>query len=134
MPAQRFELRVRYAESDQMGVAHHGAYVAWFEAARIEWLRAHGQSYRELEAQGVLLPVFALSIEYQRAVRFDDVLDLTTDAHALGPSRLRFTTVLRLAGDPTPRATGTVTLATVNRDGRPIRLPAVLAALLPASG
>jgi acyl-CoA thioester hydrolase len=120
----RHAIRVRYAESDQMGFAHHSAYVVWCEEARIEWLRAHGRSYRELEEQGVLMPVVELALRYRRPSRFDDRLDLVTSAEPLGPSRLRFTTVVR-CGDEA-RAEAQVTVAATDRNGRPVRLPAGL--------
>ena len=68
------ELRVRFAETDQMGVAHHATYAVWLEAARVEWLRDLGLSYRDLDAQGVSLAVTGLDVRYRRAVRFDDRL------------------------------------------------------------
>lgn len=120
----RHPVRVRYAESDQMGFAHHGAYVVWCEEARIEWLRARGRSYRELEEQGVLMPVVELALRYRRPSRFDDQLELATTAEALGPSRLRFTTVVRCGEEV--RAEAQVTVAATGRDGRPTRLPAGL--------
>ncbi len=122
-------IRVRYAESDQMGLAHHGAYVTWLEAARIEWLRANGHSYRDLEAQGVLMPVVDLAIDYRRPLRFDDQVDLVTTAILTGPTRVTFTTEVRLAGETDARAQGRVTIAAVGSDGRPRRLPADIAAL-----
>ncbi len=122
-------IRVRYAESDQMGLAHHGAYVTWLEEARIEWLRANGQSYRELEARGVLMPVIALAIDYRRPMRFDDQIELVTTAVLAGPTRVTFVTEVRLAGDVDARAQGRVTIAAVGSDGRPRRLPAEIASL-----
>jgi acyl-CoA thioester hydrolase len=124
----RSALRVRYAETDQMGVAHHAAYVAWFEASRIEWLRAHGRSYRELEAGGILMPVVELTVRYRLAARFDDELILATTAAATGPSRIRFQTAV-LRGDAR-LAEAEVTVATVDRSGRPQRIPADLLPLL----
>ena len=123
-------VRVRYAESDQMGVAHHGAYVAWLEEARIEWLRTVGVRYRDLEKAGTLMPVVELQLAYKRPLRFDDEAELTTTAEVLGPTRVRFTTIVRLLGDSAPRAEGSVTVAATTPEGRPTRLPpAVLDAL-----
>ncbi len=124
---ESLHLRVRYVESDQMGVAHHSAYVAWLEQGRIEWLRTRGLRYRDLEEAGILLPVVELNLRYRRSVRFDDDLDLTTTVALPGPSRVVFTTVISSEG--VERATGVVTLATVNREGRPIRLPAHVVAV-----
>jgi acyl-CoA thioester hydrolase len=124
----RLSIRVRYAESDQMGYAHHAAYVVWLEEARIEWLRSIGESYRDLEAKGVLMPVVECRLRYRRPLRFDDQVDLETSIASSGPSRVTFTTVLTHQGQPC--AEGQVTVATVNRDGRPMRLPAGLLAAL----
>lgn len=130
MPEHHHRIRVRYVESDQMGFAHHSAYVAWLEEARIEWLRALGLSYRELEAQGVLMPVIELGLTYRRSFRFDDEIALLTTAEVLGRTRVAFSTRFRLAGDEAVRAEGRVVIAAVARDGRPQRIPADLAATL----
>jgi acyl-CoA thioester hydrolase len=130
VPEHRHRIRVRYVESDQMGVAHHSAYVAWLEEARIEWLRTVGQSYRELEAQGVLMPVIELGVTYKRSFRFDDEIALVTSAEVLGRTRVAFTTRFQLAGEDEVRAEGRVVIAAIGRDGRPQRIPAALAATL----
>ncbi len=127
-PSHIQSIRVRYAESDQMGFAHHGAYVVWLEEARIEWLRAVGASYRELEADGVLMPVIECTIRYRKSLRFDDVAELETSISARGPSRLTFATVVRHEGQVC--AEGSVTVAAVTREGKPTRLPAKMAAIL----
>lgn len=114
-------IRVRYGESDQMGVAHHAAYITWFEECRIELLRALGASYRELEAGGVLMPVIELNVRYRRSLRFDDLATCETTAEAKGPSRVLFRTVVK-HGD-TVCAEAEVTVASVGRDGRPVRIP-----------
>jgi acyl-CoA thioester hydrolase len=84
------KLRVRYAETDQMAIAHHSAYVVWLEAARIEWLRANGLSYRLLEADGILLPVHQLTIEYRSSARFDDLVEIALRLSSAQSRRLRF--------------------------------------------
>ena len=122
MSADVHRVRVRYAETDQMAVAHHSAYVAWLEEARIAWLRNHGHSYKQLEESGTIMPVVELSIRYRKASRFDDELTLTTDAVAAGPSRVVFTTIMTRGDDII--AEGIVTVAAVGRDGKPMRIPA----------
>jgi acyl-CoA thioester hydrolase len=124
-------VRVRYAETDQMGVAHHGAYVAWLEEARIEWLRALGVNYRDLERDGVLMPVVDLRIAYKRPLRFDDLAELRTEGEATGPSRVSFRTQIRLSGEDAVRAEGLVVVAATTRDGRPTRVPPVVSATTP---
>lgn len=113
--------RVRYGESDQMGIAHHAAYVTWLEEARIELMRARGVSYRDLEGQGILMPVIELGIRYRRSLRFDDVAECATTVEQAGPSRLVFRTTVRLGEQVCAEAE--VTVAAVDRSGRPMRLP-----------
>jgi acyl-CoA thioester hydrolase len=121
-------IRVRYAESDQMGLAHHAAYITWFEECRIELLRSLGASYRELEERGVLMPVIEMNVRYRKSLRFDDQATCETTAEAKGPSRILFRTVVK-NGD-TVCAEGEVTVASVSRDGRPVRIPAEVLARL----
>jgi acyl-CoA thioester hydrolase len=128
MTTATHRIRVRYAETDQMAVAHHAAYVAWLEEARIAWMRAHGHSYRDLETAGTLMPVIELRIAYRRPARFDDELELTTTARALGPSRIAFTT--RIARGPDTVAEAEVTVAATDRSGKPVRIPDGMKALL----
>jgi acyl-CoA thioester hydrolase len=84
------DLRVRFAETDQMGVAHHAAYVVWLEAARVEWLRGHGLSYRDLETEGVSLAVTSVDVAYRSAARFDDLLRIEVTLEEARTRRLRF--------------------------------------------
>ena len=70
------ELTTRYAETDQMGVIHHGTYATYFELARIEWLRSLGLSYSKLESQGILLPVLSLSTEFKNPLFFEEQIQI----------------------------------------------------------
>ncbi|MEO0511652.1 MAG: thioesterase family protein [Planctomycetota bacterium] len=85
----RTVLRVRYAECDPMGVAHHSSYAVWFEIARTELLRSFGESYAALEARGVLMVITRLDIRYRRPVRYDDVLEVLV--RVVGGSRVKLT-------------------------------------------
>ena len=69
-------MTTRYAETDQMGVIHHGSYASYFELARIEWLRSLGLSYAKLETQGILLPVLSLSTEFKHPLYFEDQIKI----------------------------------------------------------
>ncbi len=73
-----FSFRVRYAETDQMGIVHHGNYAQYLEMGRIEWLRDIGTSYREMEENGIILPVISLQINYKKSAFFDDLLTVET--------------------------------------------------------
>lgn len=74
----QFNVRVRYAETDQMGVVYHGNYAQYFEMGRVEWLRNMGVSYKWMEENGVMLPVVSLSMDYKKPARYDDLLTIKT--------------------------------------------------------
>lgn len=115
-------LRVRYAETDQMGVAYHGNYFAWFEVGRTDLLRATGYTYRDLEAEGVHLPVVETQARFLRPARYDDVLEVRTRLVAITGARLTFAyDVVR--EDGLLLATATTSHASVDPGGRPRRLP-----------
>lgn len=78
MSQNSFSFRVRYGETDQMGVVHHGNYAQYLEMGRIEWLRSIGTSYREMEENGIILPVISLQINYKKSALFDDLLTVET--------------------------------------------------------
>ena len=78
MREYEFTVRVRYAETDQMGVVYHGNYAQYFEMGRVEWLRNLGVSYKWMEENGVMLPVVSLKMNYKKPARYDDVLRVKT--------------------------------------------------------
>jgi acyl-CoA thioester hydrolase len=78
MKEYQFEVRVRYAETDQMGVVYHGNYAQYFEMGRVEWLRNLGVSYKWMEENGIMLPVVSLNINYKKPARYDDLLRVKT--------------------------------------------------------
>lgn len=116
-------VRVRYAETDQMGVAWHGQYFAWFEVGRTDLLRERGCTYRELEADGLRLPVIDAAARYLRPARYDDVLEVRTRILTLGGARVEFDYEVRREGEELLVATGRTTHAAIDAGGRPRRLP-----------
>jgi len=78
MKDYEFKVRVRYAETDQMGVVYHGNYAQYFEMGRVEWLRNLGISYKWMEENGVMLPVVSLEMNYKKPARYDDLLRVKT--------------------------------------------------------
>ncbi|MEL4308771.1 acyl-CoA thioesterase [Joostella sp. CR20] len=74
----KINIRVRYSETDKMGVVYHGNYAQYLEIARVEWLRSLGVSYRWMEENGVMLPVVSLQINYKKSARYDDLLTVET--------------------------------------------------------
>jgi acyl-CoA thioester hydrolase len=127
------QVRVRYAETDRMGVVYYANYLVWFEVARTEWLRHAGWSYREMEQDGVSLPVIEAHCEYRRAARYDDELEIRTRGTLLSPVRVRFDYEIWRAGEDAALACGHTVHAGMDRTGRPCRLPERVRALLPAS-
>ena len=70
-------IRVRYGETDQMGVVYHGNYATYFEVARTEWLRNLGVTYKGLEDNGIILPVISLSFNFLKSAKYDDTLSIS---------------------------------------------------------
>ncbi|MGN6378702.1 MAG: acyl-CoA thioesterase [Gaiellales bacterium] len=118
----RVPMRVRFSETDAMGVANNGAYVAWLEVARIEYLRQLGHSYRDVHDGGVDLVVAGLQVDYLAPLRFDDAFDVVCRCSELGRASLSFSYRLEAGGRLHARAT--TRHACVDRSTmRPVRLP-----------
>lgn len=84
------KIRVRYSETDQMGIVYHGNYAHYLEIGRIEWLRNFGVSYKKMEEQGVMLPVISLSINYKKSARYDDVVYVKTQLSKMPTATIEF--------------------------------------------
>jgi len=123
-------VRVRYADTDQMGFVYYANYLIWFEVARTEWLRDAGWTYRQMEAQGIALPVIEAHCEYRQPARYDDDVRIGTTASLLTPIRIRFDYALSIAGNPAVTAAGHTVHVAIGRDGRPCRLPSALRQLV----
>jgi len=78
MKEHEVQIRVRYSETDQMGVVYHGNYVPYFEIGRVEWLRDKGISYKSLEENGIALPIVSMHLNYKKSARYDDLLTIIT--------------------------------------------------------
>jgi acyl-CoA thioester hydrolase len=134
-PSGTSKIRVRYVECDPMGVAHHASYLPWFEEARTELLRSAGQTYEQMERDGVFLVVAEVGVKYRRPIRYDDVLIVRTTLSGASAARLFHQYEIRLAeraGKPVPEAEvctiATTTLVCVGGQGRPRILPESLLA------
>lgn len=122
MRASTSSLRVRYAETDKMGVVYHANYLVWFEIGRTDLLRTLGWTYRDMEATGVSLPVIEAHCEYRQPAHYDDELEIATRGTLLSPARLAFEYDVRQP-DGEISAVGRTVHAAVNGRGRPCRLP-----------
>lgn len=88
-------LRVRFCETDLMGIVHHGSYLVYFEAGRVEWLRRRKVTYADWASRGVHLPVVEAHVAYKAPARFDDVLAIDTTLAELRLVSMKFTYVIR---------------------------------------
>jgi acyl-CoA thioester hydrolase len=117
-------VRVRYADTDAMGVVYYANYFAYFESGRVEYLRAAGADYREIEAGGAVAAVTRADCRYLASARFDDLLAIHTRAAAIGRATMRFEYQIRREADGLLIAEGYTEHACLNRQTlRPTRLP-----------
>jgi acyl-CoA thioester hydrolase len=124
MPSSTSTLRVRYAETDKMGVVYYANYFVWFEVARADLLRSLGWTYREMEHAGVSLPVIEAHCEYHRGARYDDELEIRAEGRLLSPVRMEFMYQVVRREDAAVAASGRTVHAAIGPTGRPCRLPA----------
>lgn len=122
-PQSVSRVRVRYAETDQMGIVYYANYFVWFEVGRTDLLRQAGWSYREMEAEGFSLPVIETGCRYVQPARYDDELDVTTRGVLLSPVRVRFDYQIVRVSDARPLASGHTVHGSLDTTGRPCRLP-----------
>ena len=120
-------IRVRFAETDAMGIVHHSRYLLYFEEARVAYLRHLGRPYSEMRKEGVEHAVLEAFVQYRQPLRFDEVIDV----HVVlaKATRASFQLAYLVTVDGQVRATGVTAHGCVNGDGRPVRMPEWLAAL-----
>jgi acyl-CoA thioester hydrolase len=123
-------IRVRYAETDQAGMAHHSAYLPWFEEGRVELLRSLGKPYQEIEAEDIHFPVREAFCRYWAPARFDDVLIVATTIEEVGGASVRFCYRITRQADGVLIAEGHTLHACVNDNGKVKRLPPEIRKLL----
>jgi acyl-CoA thioester hydrolase len=117
----RTHLRVRFCETDLMGIAHHSTYFVYFELGRVEWLRMRGVTYADWASRGVHLPVVDAEAHYRAPARFDDLLVVETTLAELRTVSLKFT--YRIHRDATLIAEGATRLGCISNDHRLLRIP-----------
>jgi acyl-CoA thioester hydrolase len=116
-------VRVRYAETDQMGVVYYANYFVWFEVGRTDLLRSDGRTYRDMESEGLSLPVIDAHCEYKQSARYDDDIEIRTTAALLSPVRVRFDYQVVRPSDDVLLAAGHTVHAVLDPSGHPRRLP-----------
>jgi len=128
------ELRVRYAETDQMGVVYHAHYLVWCEIARTDLIRTFGASYRDLEARGMRLAVAEASVRYIAPARYDDRIRIETQLSGVTSRTMVFDYVILNADSAERLATARTTLISLNESNRVVTLPADVRRALSAEG
>jgi acyl-CoA thioester hydrolase len=128
------EFRVRYAETDQMGVVYYANYLVWCEIGRTEFMRTLGRSYADLEREGVLLAVSDASLRYHAAARYDDLIRVETTLSSVRSRALEFEYVIVNAVTGARLVSARTSLVSLDRNGRPTPLPPDFRALLAPLG
>lgn len=126
-------VRVRYAETDQMGIVYYANYLVWFEVGRTDLLRLSGWSYREMEGDGYALPVVVAHCEYRQSARYDDEVEIVTLGSIFSPVRIKFDYQVVRCADGATLATGHTVHASLDTSGKLRRLPDRIRTLLPPS-
>jgi acyl-CoA thioester hydrolase len=127
----RYELSVRFCETDLMGIVHHGNYLTYFEAGRVDWLHRRGVSYESWAREGVHLPVVDAKLRYRKAARFDDRLIVETACQV--PTRVTVAFTYRIFRSEDLLCEGETLLACVGHDLKPKRFPESVAQVLRAA-
>ena len=127
------ELRVRYAETDQMGVVYHANYLIWCEIGRTDFIRAIGKPYAELEREGVLLAVSDVALRFHASARYDDPIRVTTRLIDVRSRAVTFSYRITHAETNTLLASGTTALISLSRDGKLVAMPAHVRTFLEAA-
>jgi acyl-CoA thioester hydrolase len=125
MPASKeitHTFRVRYAETDAMGIVHHASYLVWMEMGRTEFMRHFGFTYRELEEMGVLLPVVELGVKYRGSARYDDEIRISTWVEEMTRVRLRLAYRIERTADAATLTEAFTVHTYMGRDGRLLRM------------
>ncbi|MGB5418510.1 acyl-CoA thioesterase [Algibacter sp.] len=130
MKIDEIQIRVRYGETDQMGVVYHGNYALYLEMGRIEWLRKLGVSYKTMEENGIMLPVVSLHINYKKSAGYDDVINVKTQLKNRPTAKIEFEyEITSESGEIL--ATASIVLVFIDiKTGRPIRAPKYILDLL----
>ena len=117
------QFRVRYGETDQMGVVYHGNYAQYFEIGRTEWLRKMGFSYKQMEADGIMLPVVSLSINYKKSAYYDDLIKVKTKLVKKPTAKIEFDyEILNEANEILTTGNSVLVFMDINKN-RPTRCP-----------
>jgi acyl-CoA thioester hydrolase len=117
------QVRVRYAETDQMGVVYHANYVVWMEVGRVEAMRAAGLNYAEMEKEGVRVAVLGVEVDYRVAAKYDDLVDVTARVVEVQSRKMRIKYEMKRSMDGVVLATGATRHLFISHELKPVRCP-----------
>ncbi len=123
MDFNRISFRVRYAETDQMGVVYHGNYAQYLEMGRIEWLRRLGISYKKMEENGIMLPVVSLSLNYKKSATYDDLITVETHLKKKPLVKIEFDYIIYNESNEILAEANTVLAFIDMKKNKPVRCP-----------
>lgn len=122
-PFHDVEFRVRYAETDQMGVVYHTNYLIWCEVGRTDFIRARGMSYADIERAGIGLAVSEMSARFHGAARYDELIRVRTTLAEVRSRGITFDYVITRVADGSKLVTARTALVSIDSNGRPIAMP-----------
>ncbi len=123
MKFDEIQIRVRYGETDQMGVVYHGNYALYLEMGRIEWLRKLGISYKKMEEEGVMLPVISLNVNYKKPAIYDDLINVKTQLKNKPTAKIEFEyEITNSSGDILTTASTTLVFID-KKTNKPVKAP-----------
>ena len=132
MKNHQVEVRVRYSETDQMGVVYHGTYIPYFEIGRVEWLRNKGISYKSMEESGIALPIVSMNINYKKSARYDELLTVHTTFKSQSSVKIEFDCAIYNEAKELLTTAHFILVFLALKTGRPIAPPDYILELLKA--
>lgn len=123
LKSDEIEIRIRYGETDQMGVVYHGNYAQYLEMGRIELLRKMGVSYKKMEEEGVMLPVLSLNLNFKKSACYDDVIKVKTQLKKLPSVRIEFDYEITNERGEILTNANTILVFVNMKTGRPMKCP-----------
>lgn len=132
MKEHQIEVRVRYSETDQMGVVYHGNYIPYFEIGRVEWLRNKGVSYKSMEENGIALPIVSMNINYKKSARYDELLTVITTFKSQTSVKIEFDCEIQNENNELLTTAHFILVFVSLETGRPITPPAYIKEIIDA--
>jgi acyl-CoA thioester hydrolase len=130
MRDHQIQVRVRYSETDQMGVVYHGNYIPYFEIGRVEWLRNKGISYKSMEESGIALPIVSMTVNYKKSARYDELLTVHTKFKNQTSVKIEFECAIYNEGSELLTTAQFILVFVSLKTGRPVTPPDYILELL----